>query len=83
MADYQLAHLSLSTRLELAALMLNPYRPWGQATELSRRHGVSRKFLYQLRQRAFQGLAEALLPLKPGRKAGNHPVEVDEAFIRR
>ena len=49
MANYQLAHLSLSIRLELAALMLNPSRPWGQVTGLSRQYGVSRKFLYELR----------------------------------
>ncbi len=29
MADYQLAHSSLSTRLELALFMLNPAWPWG------------------------------------------------------
>ena len=83
MADYQLAHLSLSTRLELATLMLNPFRPWGQVSALSRQHGVSRKFLYVLRQKAFQGLVDALLPRAPGRKARTHAVVIDEAFIQR
>lgn len=83
MADYQLAHLSLSTRLELTALMLHPSRPWGQVTQLSRQNGVSRKFLYELRQKAIQGLVDALLPQAPGRKAKTQAVIIDEAFIQR
>lgn len=83
MADYQLAHLSLSTRLELAALMLHPFRPWGQVTGLSRQYGVSRKFLYELRQKAVQALTGALLPQKPGRKEQNQAIWVDGTFIRR
>ena len=76
MADYQLAHLSLSTRLELTALMLNPLRPWGQATQLSRQYGVSRKFLYALRRKAIQGLVDTLLPRAPGRKAQTDAVVI-------
>lgn len=83
MDDYQLAHLSLSTRLELTALMLNPSRPWGQATELSRQYGVSRKFLYELRHKANQALTRALLPQEPGRKGRNQALWVDDAFIQR
>lgn len=83
MADYQLAHLSLSTRLELAALMLDPFRPWGRVTGLSRQYGVSRKFLYELRRKAIQALTGALLSQKPGRKAQNQAVWVDETFIQR
>ena len=83
MADYQLAHLSLSTRLGLVNLMLNPSRPWGQVTALSREYGVSRKFLYELQQTAVSSIADALLPGRPGRKAENNLVEVDEAFLRR
>ena len=83
MADYQLAHLSLSTRLELAALLLNPFRPWDQVTQLSRQHGVSRKFLYAMRQKALQGLVDAFLPRAPGRKAKTNAVVIDEAFIQR
>jgi hypothetical protein len=83
MADYQLAHLSLSTRLELAALMLNPFRPWGQVSELSRQYGVSRKFLYELRRKALQAVTGALLPQKPGRKVKPQAIYVDETFIQR
>jgi hypothetical protein len=46
MANYHLTNLTLSTRFELAALMLAPDRRWGLVSELSREQGVSRKFLY-------------------------------------
>jgi hypothetical protein len=83
MADYQLAHLSLSTRFELVSLMLNPFRPWGLVTELSREHCVSRKFLYELRDKAAASISEALLPKSPGRKANSNLVEIDDRFVRR
>ena len=83
MADYPLAHLSLSTRMELAFLMLNPFRPWGQVTALSREYSVSRKFLYQMREKAVESIADALLPQAPGRKAKGNVVEVDDTFLRR
>lgn len=56
MAHYRLSHLDLSTRLDLAAHMLDPEREWGTVTDLAREHQVSRKFLYQLRDRAAQAL---------------------------
>jgi hypothetical protein len=83
MADYQLAHLSLSTRLELALFMLNPARPWGQVTALSRQHGVSRKFLYELRHKSLQAVTSALLPQKPGRKPESNQILIDTGFIQR
>ena len=63
--------------------MLNPSRPWGQVTGLSRQYGVSRKFLYELRGKALQAVTGALLPQKPGRKAKHRAIWVDETFIRR
>ena len=83
MADYPLAHLSLSTRMELAFLMLNPFRPWGQVTALSREYSVSRKFLYELQKKAVGGIGEALLPRAAGRKATSNVVEIDDTFLRR
>jgi len=83
MANYQLTHLNLSTRLELACLMIHPLRPWGQASELAKTYGVSRKFLYGLQGQARQALQSALLPREPGRKADQQMVVVDEAFVRR
>lgn len=83
MANYQLAHLSLSTRMKLVFLMLNPFRPWGQVTALSREYGVSRKFLYGLQHKAIACIREGLLPKQPGRKASSNQVEVNDDFIRR
>lgn len=83
MADYQLAHLDLSTRLELASLMLDPSRPWGQVTELSKAHCVSRKFLYELRDTAQEALMRALLPQPAGRKAASNQVVIDDDFVQR
>lgn len=83
MANYQLTHLDLSTRLELACLMLNPFREWGQASQLAEQYGVSRKFLYGLAGQALQALQSALLPKEPGRKATSNTMVVDDAFIER
>jgi hypothetical protein len=83
MADYQITHLSLSTRIELVSLMLDPLRPWGLVTELSREHDVSRKFLYELREKAVVSISKALLPHAAGRKANNSLVEINEGFVRR
>jgi len=83
MADYQLAHLTLSTRIDLVSLMLDPDRPWGMVTELSRKYGVSRKFLYELRDKAAMSISEALLPKKRGRKANSNLIEIDDSFVRK
>jgi len=83
MADYQLAHLSLSTRIELASYMLNPYRAWGLVSELSREYDVSRKFLYELREQVTDILVEGLRPKEPGRKANSSLIEIDDHFVRR
>ena len=83
MADYQLSHLTLSSRMQLAFLMLNPSRPWGQVTALSEEYGVSRKFLYGLQEKALGFIAEALLPHAAGRKAEQNLVKVDSDFVRR
>jgi hypothetical protein len=83
MANYQLTHLDLSTRIELASLMLNPSRHWGMVTELAQEHSVSRKFLYELRGTAQASLEASLLPRPAGRQ--NHPnqVEINEDFVQR
>jgi hypothetical protein len=83
MADYQLSQLTLSTRFELASLMLHPFRPWGMVSELSREHGVSRKFLYELQEKARVSILGALQPGEPGRRANNSQIEVDAQFVRR
>jgi len=83
MANYQLPHLDLSIRLELAIQMLDPDRPWGQVTELADKYGVSRKFLYIQCEKAREAILAALVPQEPGRKAETQVIEVDDLFIWR
>ena len=83
MADYQLSQLTLSTRFELASLMLNPFRPWGMVSVLSREYAVSRKFLYELQERAKVSMLEALKPRAAGRRANSRQLEIDAHCVRR
>ena len=83
MAHYRLEHLDLSTRIKLAVIMLSPFRPWGEVTRLADEYGVSRKFLYGLRDKALAAITMGLLPQKPGRKANSNVLKVDGDFIRR
>lgn len=68
MIYYRSHPLDLSTRLTLAVEMLLPVpeRPWGHVTYLSSQYGVSRTWLYELRDRASDALLEALGPRQPG-----------------
>ena len=81
MADYRLSHVDWSTRMELALVMLNPARPWGLVSELARQYQVSRKFLYELKWRAEQGIAAELQPREAGRPATSEPLTVDSTFL--
>jgi hypothetical protein len=83
MANYRLTHLTLSTRVELAAQMLDPDRCWGRVSELSREKGVSRKFLYEIRDKAGTGILKALEAQRPGRKGNVHQIEIDDHFVDR
>lgn len=68
MTYYRLSSLDLSTRMTLAVEMLLPIpeRPWGHVTQLSSEYGVSRTWLYELREKASEALRSALLPGQPG-----------------
>jgi hypothetical protein len=85
MAHYRLSELDLSTRIMLALEMLQPIpqREWGRATELAQIYAVSRTFLYDLRDRALEVLAEGLLPRKPGPQSQEASLLIDRAFIQR
>ena len=60
MSHYRLKDIDLSTRIELGLQMLDPSRSWGQVTALSRKHSVSRKFLYQLCNQMREAMEEQL-----------------------
>jgi hypothetical protein len=83
MAHYRLSHLDLSTRLDLAAQMLDPDRDWGTVTDLAREHRVSRKFLYQLQDRAEQALQIALQPQPCGPTPQTDEIIVDRELLQR
>ena len=85
MPHYHLPDLDLSTRAALAIKMLQPIpqREWGHATELARIHGVSRQFLYQLRERALESLIASLAPRQPGPQPQGKRLIIDKDFIRR
>ena len=85
MAYYRLPELDLSTRIMIALEMLRPIpeREWGRVTELALTYDVSRTFLYALRDRAFDVLAEGLSPCKPGPQPQEASLMIDRAFIQR
>jgi len=85
MAQYRIAELDLSTRCELGLEMFRsiPERPWGRATELARKHNISRTLLYRLRDRVRAAALEALAPRKPGRQPEEKGVVIDPPFLRR
>jgi hypothetical protein len=85
MAHYRLPELDLSTRVWLAREMLQPVseRGWGRVTELAQSYAISRTFLYDLRDRALEGLTEGLLPRSPGPQPQDTSVVIDRAFIQR
>jgi hypothetical protein len=85
MAHYRLPELDLSTRIMYALEMLQPIpaRKWGRVTELAQTCGVSRTFLYDLRDRALDVLSEGLTPHPPGRQAQAESLVIDRAFIQR
>lgn len=85
MGHYRLPELDLSTRISLAVEMLRPIpdREWGRVTELADVHGVSREFLYQLRDRALEALRTVLVPGQPGPQFQEGTLTIDRDFIRR
>ena len=83
MPHYRLEHLDLSTQFDIAVQMLDPSRPWGLVTQLSEEYQVSRKFLYQQRDKAGPVLLTALAAQAPGPKPASGMLEVDTDHLRR
>jgi len=83
MSHYRLEHIDLSTRIELGLQMLDSSRVWGQVSALSKKHGVSRKFLYQLGTQMRNALEVALSAKPVGRKPKAERVTIDQAFLNR
>jgi hypothetical protein len=85
MANYRLPELDLSTRTALMLEVLKPIpeRRWGRVTELARIYGVSRGWLYELRDQALNALQQVLTPHKPGPKHKGGVVEINDSFLQR
>ncbi len=85
MSDYRIPELDLSTRMELGLEMLRPIpeREWGHATYLADTYNISRTMLYELRDRAREGLIASLTPRKPGGQPEEETVIIDRDFLRR
>lgn len=85
MGHYRLPELDLSTRISLVIDMLQPIpdREWGRVTELADQYGVTRAFLYQLRDRGLEALSAVLVPGQPGPQPEAGTLTIDRDFIRR
>ena len=83
MSYYRLPNLDLSTRIDLALQMVDPSRPWGLVTDLARKYQVSRKFLYQQRDKAEAGLVKVLAAQPPGPKAESTMLTVNREHLQR
>jgi hypothetical protein len=85
MAEYRVPEFTLEQRAEAALQMLLPFpdRKWGLGTELAGLYGVSRTLIYQLRDRAWDALMEALLPRAAGRPVPATTLTVDKALVDR
>ena len=85
MAQYRIAELELSTRLEMTVEMLMPVevRGWGRASQLAQQYGISRTLLYEWREKAKEKLREMLQAEVPGPKPLQQTIEVSTAFIER
>ncbi|MBE7470766.1 MAG: hypothetical protein HS114_16650 [Anaerolineales bacterium] len=67
MAQYRIAGLDLSTRMQITVeMVLSAHeRGWGRASQLAQDYGVSRTLLYEWRHKAMQSLQETLQPHDP------------------
>lgn len=83
MAEYRVPKFTLEQRTMAGLRMLDPDREWGLVSELARLYGVSRTLLYDIRDRVWKAMVEALLPRDAGRPAQDNALTVDKAFVDR
>jgi hypothetical protein len=85
MAEYRVPELDLATRMELVSEMVRPAtaRGWGWVTEQARAYGVSRQFLYDLRDQAKAALTAALQAKAPGPAPLRKDVHLDRESLQR
>lgn len=85
MAQYRIAGLDLSTRMQITVEMVlsAQERGWGRASQLAQDYGVSRTLLYEWRNKAIQSLQEILQPHEPGPRPLQQSLEINSGFIQR
>lgn len=85
MIKYRREDLDLSTRIALSLEMLRPIkkRGWGRASELAREHGISRSYLYQLKDQAQEALEEVMQPKQVGRPVEKKVLQIDREYLRK
>ena len=85
MAQYRIAELDLSTRVQITVEMMGSaqQRGWGRASQLAHQYGVSRTLLYEWRDKALQNLQEILQPHGPGPRPLQQSLEISPSFIQR
>lgn len=85
MKEYHTSKLEMSTRIEIAMEMLQPIpeRRWGRVTELADEHGISREWVYRLRDKAKAVLEAAMLSKAPGRPERETALVLDRQMIKR
>jgi len=80
---YRLTHIDMSTRFHLAMQMLDDSRSWGMVTNMADEYKVSRKFLYQIANKAENALIYALSAQTPGPKPVSKYLDIDDECIQR
>ncbi|MBE7470246.1 MAG: helix-turn-helix domain-containing protein [Anaerolineales bacterium] len=85
MAQYRIAGLDLSTRMQITVeMVLSAHeRGWGRASQLAQDYGVSRTLLYEWRHKAMQSLQETLQPHDPGPCPLKQSLDISSSFIQR
>ena len=75
--------ITIEERIQLFRQMIDPNRPHGLVTQLHRQEGVSRQFLYELRDKGLLALRAAFAPGEPGRKLKTTTIEVNHERVVR
>ena len=80
---YQRPDLDLIDRLRIGAAFLDPDRPWGRMTELSRFYTTSRQTLYVIGRKVQTAVDSVLEPQRVGARPSDNVIRVDPNRINR
>ncbi len=81
---FRAEHITTHMRVELGCTLVARSGEYGLLTRLAREHGVSRQFLYDLKERAEEAIRAALAPRPLGRGAAKQQrLEVDALAVKR